>query len=214
MTVSDALSAHLGWRSFGHRADCARPVWEVDQQSEADRWRDRRGGPEHACPNEDCGHSDRFDTVTVRVLCRSCGTVHLISGEERTSRTTTTASTGYGQVPKKVGGLWLYPGPPLLDWHDAGPGGYLCSLERVERLAEKDIVGSIGEGRGARGATTWSAGALPTWQPSATTRPYPYPVFAKVSGDAPFKTVAAAAKWVKAEVDKTTATETKEEQGQ
>ncbi|WP_455355909.1 hypothetical protein [Streptomyces sp. SYSU K217416] len=214
MSTSDALAAHLDWRPFRHRPDCAKPVWEVDQQSEPDKRRDRRGGPEHLCPNEECGHHGHYDKVTVRVLCRSCGTVHLISGEEHTSRTTTTASTGYGQAPKKAGGLWLYPGPPLLDWRNAGPSGYLCSLEKVERLTQDDIVGAIGEGRGARGGTTWSAGALPTWKPSVIGRPDPFPTWARGSGDTTFKTVAAAAKWVKAEVDAAAATETKEAPGQ
>jgi hypothetical protein len=202
VSTYDALNSHLGWQPFGHRPDCAKPVWEVAQQTEPDKRRDRRGGPEHRCPNEDCGHHDHYDKVTVRVLCRSCGTVHLISGEEYTSRTTTTARTGYGQAPKRVGGLWLYPGPPMLDW-DAGPSAYLCALEKVHRLTEKDIVGGIGEGRGPRGGTTWSAGALPRFEPTGP----PYPNWAKGSGDKPFATVAAAAKWVKATVDAAAAVE-------
>jgi hypothetical protein len=215
MSTTSALAAHLGWRPFGHRPDCAQPSWEVTQQHESDARRTLRGGPEHACPNEDCGHSAHYDKVTVRVLCRSCDTVHLISGEEHTSRSTTTASTGYGQAPRKAAGLWLYPGPPLLDWRDAGPGGYLCSLAKVERLTQDDIVGAIGEGRGARGATTWSAGALPTWNPPAAGRADLFPTWARGSGDTTFKTVAAAAKWVKAQVDEdAAATETKEDQGQ
>lgn len=214
MSTSDALAAYLGWQTFRHRPDCARPVWEVDQQSEPDKRRDRRGGPEHSCPNEDCGHHNHYDKVTVRVLCRSCGTVRQISGEEHSTRTTTTASTGYGQAPKRLGGLWLYPGPPLLDFMDAGPSAYLCSLQKVDRLTEKDIVGGIGEGRGPRGGTIWSAGALPTFEPSVTGRAAPYPTWAKASGDKKFTTIAAAAKWVKAEVDAAAATETKEDQDQ
>ncbi|WP_331718747.1 hypothetical protein [Streptomyces sp. NBC_00212] len=211
MSTFHALAAHLGWRPFAHRPDCAKPVWEVDQQSEPDKLRDRRSGPEHACPSAECGHRDHYDKVTVRVLCRSCQTVHLISGEEHTSRTTTTARTGYGQAPKRVGGLWLYAGPPLLDLREyTSPGGYLCALEKVERLAQDDIVGAIGEGRGARGGSTWSAGALPTWQPFGIGGA-PFPTWAKGSGDPTFKTVAAAAKWVKAAVDQAAATEERQD---
>lgn len=200
MSTSDALVAHLGWRPFQHRDGCARPVWEVDQQAETDARRDRRGGG-HSCPAEDCGHHDHYDKVTVRLLCRSCAMVHLISGEERSSTMTTTASTGYGQPPKKTGGLWLYPGPPLLHWPSAGPSGYLCSRKHVERLAPEDVVGALGEGRGPRGAVTWSAGALPTWKPSVTgSGTFPLPTWTK-GADAQFRTVAAAAKWVKAQVD-------------
>ena len=212
MSLSDAFSAHLGWHQFGHRPNCARPVWEADQQTESNRLRDRWSGPVHACPNEDCGHSDRYDRFTVRLLCRSCDTVHLVSGEQCSTRTTATASTGYGQPPRRVGGLWLYPGPPMLDWRDAGPGEYLCSLQRVTRLAQEDIVGAISEGRGARGGTTWSVGALPTWRPSVIDRPYGYPVFAHVSGDTTFRTVAAAAKWLKTKVDEAAGTKNKEDQ--
>ncbi|MFI9311240.1 hypothetical protein [Streptomyces triculaminicus] len=200
MSSSDALAAHLDWQPFRHRSDCTKPVWEVDQQRESDARRPRRDGPEHECPNGECGHGAHYDRITVRVLCRSCGTVHLISGEEHTSRTTTTARTGYGQAPKKVGGLWLYPGPPLLDLREyTSPGAYLCSQEKVDRLSEDDIVGVVSEGRGKRGGTVWYAAVGPDFKPGALGLPG-FAIWAKNSGDKPFTTVAAAAKWVKAEV--------------
>ncbi|MGW9439623.1 hypothetical protein [Streptomyces sp. NPDC055607] len=204
MTSSLAVNAHLDWRTLHHREDCAKPAWEVALQTEAARPRPRRGGPEHSCPDEECGHHDHHDKITVRVLCRSCGTVHLISGEEYTTRTTTTARTGYGQAPKKMAGLWLYPGPPLLDWQDAGPSAYLCSLEKVEHLTQKDIVGVVMEGRGKRGATVWSAAIGPDFQPYGL---YGYTNWAKNSGEKPFTSVTAAAKWVAAELDAAAAEE-------
>jgi hypothetical protein len=213
MSSSDAIAAHLEWQPFRHRPDCAKPVWEVDQQAASDKRRPRREGPEHGCPNEECGHHDHYDVITLRVLCRSCGTVHLISGEEYTTRTTTTASTGYGQPPKKVGGLWLYPGPPLLDWKDAGPSAYLCSREKADRLSEENIVGAVTEGRGKRGATVWHAAIGPDFKPPARGLSG-FAVWAKNSGDKPFGTVAAAAKWVTAELDAAAATETEEDQEQ
>ncbi|MFF3958773.1 hypothetical protein ACFYY1_37055 [Streptomyces sp. NPDC001890] len=210
MSSSDAIAAHLDWQPFSHRPDCAKPAWEVAQQAKSDALRVRRGGPEHSCPNEECGHRDHYDRITVRVLCRSCGTVHLISGEEPTTRSTTTASTGYGQPPKRMGGLWLYPGPPLIDvsWEKSGPGAYLCSREKVDRLSEGDIVGVISEGRGKRGATIWSAAIGPDFRPAG------YTIWAKNSGDKAFATVAAAAKWVTAELNAAAATETEEDQEQ
>ncbi|OEV13022.1 hypothetical protein AN218_05610 [Streptomyces nanshensis] len=206
----------MEWQPLAHGPDCAKPVWEIDQQTASDALRSRRGGPEHACPNEECNHRDRYDRITVRVLCRSCGRVHLLNGEEHTARTTTTVRTGYGQAPKRVAGLWLYPGPPLLDWdwEDAGPSGYLCAREKVARLTEEDIVGGIGEGRGPRGGTIWSAGALSTFGPSVTGRAAPHVTWARTSGDKTFATVAAAAKWVKAEVDAAAASVTTEGQDQ
>ncbi|MER6314422.1 hypothetical protein ABT237_11710 [Streptomyces sp. NPDC001581] len=202
MSSSDALAAHLEWQPFAHRPDCAKPVWEVDHQIVSDKRRPRRGGPEHGCPNDECGHRDHYDVITVRVLCRSCGTVHLIGGEEYTRRTTTTARTGYGQTPKRVGGLWLYPGPPLLDlsWEASDPGAYLCSREKVDGLSEENIVGAITEGRGKRGATVWHAAIGPDFHPPARGLSG-YATWAKNSGEKPFTSVSAAAKWVTAELE-------------
>ncbi|MFZ3476028.1 hypothetical protein ACODT4_44360 [Streptomyces sp. 2.9] len=207
MISSDALSAYLGWTRPAHRPDCARPSWEVDLRTEFGQHRNRRGGPAHSCPNEDCDHGDRYEEVTVRLLCRSCQVVRLITGEEQSDHSTTTASTGYGQPPKRVAGLWLYPGPPLLAQLDMAPHAYLCTLERVEELDEKNIVGTIGEGRTPRGATVWSAAAILEMRYLHSVRTEPYPSWKTVSGDTTFKTVAAAAKWVKAAVD-AAATET------
>ncbi|MFJ6889872.1 hypothetical protein ACIQRC_34200 [Streptomyces californicus] len=199
MSSSDAIAAHLGWQPFGHRADCAKPVWEVDQQTQSDRLRPRYEGMEHACPNEECGHRAHFDQITLRVLCRSCGIVHLISGEEYTTRTTNTVRTGYGQPPKKVAGLWLYPGPPLLDLRGYdSPGAYLCSRQKVDRLSEKDIVGSITEGRGKRGRTVWHGAIGPDFFPWGLTG---YANWAKNSGEKLFTSVTGAAKWVAAALD-------------
>jgi hypothetical protein len=201
MSSSDAIAAHLEWQPFAHREDCAKPVWEIDQQTVADALRSRRGGPEHACPNEECSHRDHHDRIAVRVLCRSCGIVHLIGGEEYTTRTTTTVRTGYGQPPKNVAGLWLYPGPPLLDLRDyTTPGAYLCSRERVDRLSEKDIVGAVTEGRGKRGGTIWHAAIGPEFSPPARGLSG-YATWAKNSGEKTFTSVTAAAKWVAAELD-------------
>lgn len=209
MSSFDAIAAHLEWQPFAHRPDCAKPVWEVDQQTVSDKLRPRREGPEHECPNEGCGHGDHYDRITVRMVCRSCGTVHLISAEEHSNRTTTTARIGYGQAPKRVGGLWLYPGPPLLDWQDAGPGAYLCAREKVDRLSKDDIVGAVVEGRGKRGATVWHAVIGPDFKPPARGLSG-YANWAKNSGDKSFPTVAAAAKWVTAELEAAAATETEE----
>ncbi|MGA5598999.1 hypothetical protein ACPCSE_32685 [Streptomyces cellulosae] len=214
MSSSDAIAAHLEWQPLAHRPDCAKPVWEVDQQTVASKLRPRREGPEHSCPNEECGHRDHYDRITLRVLCRSCGTAHLISGEEYTTRTTTTVRTGYGQPPKRVAGLWLYPGPPLLDLRGYdSPGAYLCSRNKVDRLSEDDIVGTVTEGRGKRGGTVWHAAVGPDFRPPAGGLSG-YALWAKTSGEKPFTSVTAAAKWVAAELDAAATTETQEDQKQ
>lgn len=203
MTTPDAVAAYLGWQQpLSHRADCARPSWEVTTRTEHDqRWgRFDEGG--HACPNEDCNHHDRYDRLTVRIVCDSCGVVQLITGEEHSWAGTTTASIGYGQPPKRAGGLWLYPGPPLLERLNPESSAYLCTLEKVERPTEKDIVGAIGEEHTKRGRIVWSASALPEISPSPlASHPAPFLHWAFESGEQRFPTVVAAAKWVKAQVD-------------
>ncbi|MFI9214278.1 hypothetical protein ACIGW7_39885 [Streptomyces sp. NPDC053253] len=210
MSSSDAIASHLEWTPFAHLPDCAKPVWEVDHQTVVDKRRPLHEGSEHACSNEECGHHARHDLITVRLLCRSCDAVRLISGEDYTTETTTTARIGYGQPPKRVAGLWLYPGPPLLKLRDhTTPGAYLCSREKVDRLSEEDIVGAVTEGRGKRGATIWHAAIGPAFHPpiSGLTG---YAVWAKNSGEKPFTSVTAAAKWVAAELDAAATTDTEE----
>ncbi|MFI0901770.1 hypothetical protein [Streptomyces sp. NPDC020983] len=167
------------------------------------RWgRFDEGG--HSCPNEDCNHHDRYDRLTVRIVCHSCHVVQLITGEEHSWAGTTTASIGYGQPPKRAGGLWLYPGPPLLERLNPEPSAYLCTLEKVAELTEKDIVGAIAEEHTKRHRLVWSASALPTVSAPLPGHTAPYVAWAKDSGDQRFPTVAAAAKWVKAQVDAAT----------
>ncbi|WP_374987178.1 hypothetical protein [Streptomyces fradiae] len=122
--------------------------------------------------------------------------------------------TGYGQPPKRVAGLWLYPGPPLLDLRGYdSPGAYLCSRQQVDRLSENDIVGVVTEGRGPRGRTVYHAAIGPDFHPPARGLSG-YADWAKTSGEKPFTSVTAAAKWVAAELDAAAAAETKEDQEQ
>jgi hypothetical protein len=195
-----APDLYFGWQQPGHAPGCARPAWVVDVRTEYNAWRGKaEGGPGHSCPDEDCGHHDRYQAETVRVVCRSCGVVHLYRGEGTGFEITTTKATGYGQAPRKVAGLWLYPGAPLLH-HDTEPYDYLCARDRVDRLEPEHVVGYIGQGRGKRGGITWAAAALPDVVDRGSCRPsLQYTV---KSGDVTFKTVAGAAKWVAAEVDR------------
>lgn len=201
MSATDAVAAYLGWRQLTHRADCARPSWEVATRTEEEQHRGRFDSHGHTCPNEDCHHSDRYDKLTVRIVCRSCQVVQLLTGEEHSFAGTTTASIGYGQPPKRVGGLWLYPGPPLLAYLNPEPSGYLCTLAKVEPLTEEDIVGGISEERTKRGRIVWRAGIFPEISPSPlASHPAPFLRWSTESGDQMFPTVAAAAKWVKAQI--------------
>ena len=164
MELIGATDAYLtGWQALAHGAGCAAPSWQVDIRRE-ERYRPRRGGPAHSCPNadEECGHSDRYERITVRAVCTSCGAARLISGEEHSQAYTTTAELGYGSAPIRKAGLWLWPGPPLdSGWLDTGPWDYLVTRERVARVTADDVVALVGQGRGPRGGTTWWAVAVP-----------------------------------------------------
>jgi len=70
MTTPYAVAAYLGWQKpLSHRADCTRPSWEVTTQTAYDQHWGRFDEGGHTCPNEDCLHGDRFDRLTVRIVC-------------------------------------------------------------------------------------------------------------------------------------------------
>lgn len=190
-----ATDVYFGWGQPGHMQGCARPAWEVDTRVEYHVWRGSHGGGDHSCPSEDCGHRNRYDALTVRVICRSCGVIHLHRGELMATETTTTRSIGYGQPPRKVAGLWLYPGAPLL-LADPEPYEYLCTIDRVDRLEPDHVVGYIAQGRGKRGGVTWAAAALPEIDHDNSLR-RPRLRYTVTSGETTFKTATAAAKWLR-----------------
>lgn len=197
--MNDAHGLYLGWSQPGHHPDCPRRVWEVDTRTNHDARRGRHEGAEHRCPNEDCSHDDQYSELTVRVICRGCTAVHVYVGEETARSGGSTRQLGYGQRPRKVGGLWLHPGAPLL-YDDEVPWDFLCALDRVDRLEREHIVGYIRQARGRLGALKWSAAAVPELGDTgrASGRPLTYRVR---SGDGMFKTPTAAAKWVREQVD-------------
>ncbi|GAA2364851.1 hypothetical protein [Streptomyces carpaticus] len=157
-----AADAYLPWEPLGHAPGCALPQWDADVLSEPDELRMLRGGPAHSCPNADeCGHGARMDVVTVRLVCRSCDRAHLIKGEEHSRRSTSTRVIGYGETPRRMSGLVLWPGPPLVEGPDAAPLDYLVTRTRVDRVTEADVAGLIGQHRGPRGGTCWWATAVP-----------------------------------------------------
>lgn len=191
--MSTAQIAYLGWELLEHAEGCRRPVWTVDVRTESE-YRPRRDGAGHDCPNENCAHGDRFEATTVRIVCSSCGTAHLLTADSERVRRRSTAALGYGQQPRRVAGLWLWPDEPLLSWgrgKDEEPWGYLATRQRVDRVTAADVVGEILQGRGKRGGVVWSAAAVP----SQTGRHGVGPVrWATATTD--LRSVAAAAKWI------------------
>lgn len=203
-TVQDS---YLGWELLTHFTACKRPVWEVDvRRGDALRY---QGGlaheerPDHSCTDELCTHGNRFDELTVRVVCRSCGKAEVITGEqtEDTGHSSTSATMlGYGLPPRKTAGVWLWPGQPWLNVGRANspePHDFLVTAERVERVTQEDVVGQITQTRGQRGGVIWTAAAIPS-------EDGPYGVggtdrirWARVLDG--LKTPAGAAKWIAAQ---------------
>ena len=151
---------YLGWRELVHGPGCPRPSWTVDVRDD-EHYRSSYGGAveRHACPNEDCDHGGAYPRTTVRVICLACHVAHVFSGESGSSRCTTTRTTGFGEAPRKVAGLYLWPGQP---WFDDEPHEFLVSRAKPQRLTAVDVVGEIHEGRGPRGGKQFSAVALPS----------------------------------------------------
>ncbi|MEU0857498.1 hypothetical protein ABZ352_18945 [Streptomyces griseofuscus] len=187
-----AEDLYLGWTELAHAKDCRRPAWEAQTRTE---WDTFRGGRNHSCPDEDCGHQNRYSKTTFRLVCRSCGNVHLMDGELGSSGGSSVERYGYGQQPKKVGGLYLYPGATA-EWITApkSPWDYLVTAEKVDRITKDNLVGSIGQGRTPRGRVIWSAGARPTFETGLYGTPLV--TYTVVSGKETFSTPTAAARWI------------------
>jgi hypothetical protein len=197
--VSPVLDTYLGWELLAHRPTCKGPSWAVDIRT-ADAYRCGEAGASHSCPQagDSCGHRDGYEKTMVRIVCASCGMVHLISGEaDRT--TDSTRAYGYGQAPRTVAGLFLYPGEPYLHYGRLAtdePHDFLVTARKVARVEQADVVGQITQGRGTRGAVRWTACAGP--DPDG---PYGYGRIRWTHADDGHRSVAAAAKWIRARQD-------------
>jgi hypothetical protein len=204
-TVQDT---YLGWEQLTHAGGCKRPVWEVDLRARQDSWRYKASlaheeRAEHKCADEFCSHGSRFDELTVRIVCRSCGMAEVITGErnEDTGRSSTHAKhLGYGLPPRRIAGLLLWPGEPWLNVGRAvsdEPHDFLVTGLGVERVTKDVVAGQVTQTRGKRGGLIWTAAAVP-----AEDGPYGVGLgrirWARVQEG--FKTLAAAAKWIAAQL--------------
>ncbi|MEV8395630.1 MULTISPECIES: hypothetical protein [Bacillati] len=194
--MSSVLDTYLGWELLSHAPQCKRPAWTIDIRTGDSKYRALHGGDRHACANEDCGHSSSYAETAVRIVCVSCGVAELVTGEGTGRSSGSTRHLGYGLQPRRVAGLYLYPGEPFLSWgrlSTSEPFDFLVTAERVERVEERHVVGEIAQGRGSRGAVRWSAAALPSEDGK-----YGYGRLRWTHVEVGLKSVAAAAKWIAA----------------
>ncbi|MFC7906420.1 hypothetical protein [Streptomyces nigra] len=150
---------YFGWDPLTHTADCPSPIWdEVQIRHDEGARPDASGTDPHACASSLCTHGTTFARVQLRLLCRDCDTVHLISGEGLSQACTTPEGTGWGQAPRRMGDVWLWPGPPVV------PGGeahqYLVTLQPAA-LTQATLFGIITRYRDADHAPRWIAAAVP-----------------------------------------------------
>lgn len=195
--MTTAKDSYLGWNLLAHFRGCEKPVWTVDAKVEVDVFRARHGGEKHECPNEECGHGDRYTKTTVRIVCLSCSRAYTLDSEdELRAGSPSTITKGYGQAPRRVAGLLLWPGEPFLYFGRLAtdePWDYIVTRPGVTRVTEADVVGSIAQGRGKRGAVCWSAAAI-----RSDTGPYGISPLRFAYAEESLRTVAAAAKWTAA----------------
>lgn len=200
--MKSTLDTYLGWEQPQHFAGCKRPSWSVDFRTDENNLRALHGGGRHSCANEDCGHADRAPRLTVRIVCLSCQAAFVVDGEDASVHWGTPKLTtwGYGLPPRRVAGLLLWPAEPLYHFGRLStdePYDMVVTGLGVKTVTEADVVGLIQQGRGSRGAVTWTAAAVPS--PDGEYGAGQRIRWSVVSTeDKPLRSVGAAAKWVTA----------------
>jgi hypothetical protein len=152
-------TVYFGWNSLAHAEGCTNPVWDDADIRHSEGVRPGIAGDEHhACANGICSHADTFPRVQLRLLCKTCGTVHTISGESLTHVISHTSATGWGQAPIQMGDVWLWPGRPTI------PGGrphqYLATREAAT-VTPGTLYGIITSYLDSEYQPRWIAAAVP-----------------------------------------------------
>lgn len=193
--MTGARDTYLGWDELRHFTGCKRPVWTVDTRTEYDayRRRDRDSTAAHSCPDEECAHGPRYTRTTVRIVCQSCSRAHVISSEDDLD-TTQAKHLGYGLPPRRVAGLLLWSGEPLLSYGrlaDDEPWDFIVTGPGVTRPVREDLVGEICQTRGKRGAVLYGAVAR-----LSDDGAYGWSPFRWAAAAEGLRSVPAAAKWI------------------
>ncbi|MGW5736963.1 MULTISPECIES: hypothetical protein [Streptomyces] len=149
---------YLGWQPLSHTPDCPRPTWDVvETRSDEGARIVAMGAERHTCANDICTHGNVFGRVQLRLLCHDCGTVRIVTGEGLTHVVSSVSATGWGQAPREVHGVWLWPGQPAID--DGDPHDYLVTREHAETVTTDNLHGIITGYRDASGTQRWIAAA-------------------------------------------------------
>lgn len=158
-----ARDLYLDWLAFPHRRGCQQPAWEAQLKMDHGH-RGRLLDTEdqvHACTAEGCLHANDFRRYTVRLVCRGCTAVHIISGEDVGIDRMTTAAYGYGAAARETEGLWLWPGEQKSPGHHQLPQDWVVTRTPDVPVRAIDIAGTIASYLTAGHHTRWKACAIP-----------------------------------------------------
>ncbi|MFI1535481.1 hypothetical protein [Streptomyces anandii] len=152
---------YLGWTDLDHQQDCPLPVWEPQLRiDQGRRGRLLAHDHDHGCPVEECDHANLFRRFTVRLVCRSCSAVHIITGQDVGISRTTTQVYGFGQPALETDGLWLWPGQQTLPGVDGEPREWVITRTPDRPCEPADVDGLICRYLSSGGHRRWQASAI------------------------------------------------------
>jgi hypothetical protein len=206
--VISALDTYLGWDRPQHFKGCKRPQWDVAVRRDEHTARHHGYGDEplkHSCPDGYCAHGNSFTKLTVRIVCTSCGTAQLVTGEDTSDTgdsSTSSKHLGYGLPPRQAAGLLLWPGQAWLDFGRAAsdePHDFVVTRTKVKQVTADVVVGQISQGRGRQGGVIWSTVAVPDPKGQfgyGQQLRWAHANDGRGGGGSPLRTVTAAARWI------------------
>lgn len=161
-------TTYFGWAQPTHAQGCTDPNdsgWNVTERYDTGAHPPTHSTTAtHACTlgPEHCSHNGEFPRLTLRLVCRAgCGAAHIFTGQYPTHEPTATGALGYGQPPRQVAGLYLWPGAiPLYNEPtatDPQPTTYLVTRDLVPQLTPAACIGRIGRYFDSVGTYWWRA---------------------------------------------------------
>ncbi|MFB7597210.1 hypothetical protein [Streptomyces sp. NPDC056160] len=151
---------YFGWDPLTHTATCPNPTWDTAElrRTTGVRPAGTSATDAHTCTDPACEHADTFARVQLRLLCRDCDTVRIISGEGLSEACTHTSLTGWGQAPTRAGDVWLWPGRPAIP--GGAPHQYLVT-QQPAALTRATLYGIITGYHDSLQRQRWIAAAVP-----------------------------------------------------
>ncbi|MFM9653546.1 hypothetical protein ACKI1S_46670 [Streptomyces galilaeus] len=220
------LDTYVGWEQPRHFNDCKRPAWDIGIRRVENEYRSSGRGygepaPRHKCADEEyCSHGSSFTKQVVRMVCHSCGSMQIVTGEASDDTGGTTGSTkhiAYGLPPRRVAGLLLWPAQP---WLDVGrlsseePHDFVVTRPTVKHATQvtaDTVVGQITQSMGKRRGRIWTTLAVPNpdgpYGRLVSPVHYAHANDGHDKGGSPLRTVTAAARWIAARLAEASAVE-------